>query len=60
MKQQGWLLTNGKGSLVTTKWISGRNVRGYGFIPSIWEGLAGNVEMKPQVNAVDMEIGGEF
>lgn len=60
MKQQGWLLTNGKGSLVTTKWISGRNVRGYGFIPSTWEGLAGNVEMKPQVNAVDMEIGGEF
>ena len=38
MKRQGWLLMNTKGNPTETKCIKGRNVRGYGFIPSAWEG----------------------
>ena len=43
MKRQGWLLMNTRGNLTQTKCIKGRNVRGYGFIPSAWEGR-GNQE----------------
>lgn len=38
MKRQRWLLMNTKGNPTETKCIKGRNVRGYGFIPSAWEG----------------------
>ena len=60
MKQQGWLMASDNGNFVGTKWISGRNVRGYGFTPTSWEGKAGRIEQKPQIKAVDVEIGGEF
>lgn len=43
MKRQGWLLMNTKGNPTQTKCIKRRNVRGYGFIPSAWEGR-GNQE----------------
>lgn len=36
MKQQGWLMASDNGNFVGTKWISGRNVRGYGFTPTSW------------------------
>ena len=60
MKQQGWLLMNDKGNLVTTKWIKGHNVRGYGFILSAWDGEAGRGKsLSPEAN-VNMSFGDDF
>ena len=60
MKQQGWLLMNDKGNLVTTKWIKGHNVRGYGFILSAWDSEAGQVKPpSPEAN-VHMSFGDDF
>ena len=60
MKQQGWLLMNDKGNLVTTKWIKGHNVRGYGFILSAWDGEAGRGKsLSPEAN-VNMSFSDDF
>ncbi len=48
------------GNLVTTKWIKGHNVRGYGFILSAWDGEAGRGKsLSPEAN-VNMSFGDDF
>lgn len=40
MRGRGMLLTTKEGTVMVTKSIGGQNIRGYGFRPSAWLGMA--------------------
>ena len=47
MRQKGMLLTTKEGTVMVTKSIGGQNIRGFGFRPSSWLGMAEEGATRP-------------